>query len=162
MTDRQSLNRTESESKLWPLESVAKCCAQQTLMLWVLIMSSSITLGVTHSVYTAFIIWWMQCKPKGLHLVLLSMLSCWLVGLLFYIPVNSYGNVGMVSSPNYRPFSWASLNRRLTSTFTCNWQQPFLNELAEGRRMTVEIISWSTPHKQGTGLGSNLRPLDQQ
>ena len=29
-------------------------------------------------------------------------------------------------------------------TFACNWQQPFLNESAEGRRMTVEIISWST------------------
>ena len=27
-------------------------------------------------------------------------------------------------------------------TFACNWQ-PFLNDSAEGRRMTVEIISWS-------------------
>ena len=25
----------------------------------------------------------------------------WLVGLLLYIPVNSYGHVGMVSSPNH-------------------------------------------------------------
>ena len=28
-------------------------------------------------------------------------------------------------------------------TFACNWQQPFLNDSAEGRRMTVRIISWS-------------------
>ena len=28
-------------------------------------------------------------------------------------------------------------------TFACNWQQPFLNKSVEGRRMTVEIISWS-------------------
>ena len=44
-------------------------------------------------------------------------------------------------------FSWASLNKQLTSnrahTFACNWQQPFMNDSAEGRRMTVEIISWS-------------------
>ena len=28
-------------------------------------------------------------------------------------------------------------------TFTCNWQQPFLNESAEGKKMALEIISWS-------------------
>ena len=32
-------------------------------------------------------------------------------------------------------------------TFACNWQQPFLNQSAEGRRMTVEIISWSLSTK---------------
>ena len=32
-------------------------------------------------------------------------------------------------------------------TFACNWQQPFLNKSAEGRRMTVEIISWSISTK---------------
>ena len=61
--------------------------------------------------------------------------------------VNSYGHGGTVSSPNHT-FSWASLNKQLTSTsctyFACNWQQPFLNE---GRRMTVEIISWSISTK---------------
>ena len=30
---------------------------------------------------------------------------------------------------------------------SCNWQQPFLNESVEGRRMTVEIISWSISTK---------------
>ena len=34
--------------------------------------------------------------------------------LLLYIPVNSYGHGGKVSSPNYT-FSWSSLNKRLTS-----------------------------------------------
>ena len=34
--------------------------------------------------------------------------------LMFYIPVNSYGHVEMVSSPNHT-FSWASLTKRLTS-----------------------------------------------
>ena len=41
--------------------------------------------------------------------------------------------------------SWASLNKQLTSnrahTFACNWQQPFMNDSAEGRRMAVKIIS---------------------
>ena len=43
-------------------------------------------------------------------------------------------------------FSWASLNKPLTSNlctyFCCNSQQPFLNDSAERRRMTAEIISW--------------------
>ena len=34
---------------------------------------------------------------------------------MLYIPVNSYGHVGMVSSPN-QTFSWASLTNQLTST----------------------------------------------
>ena len=36
-------------------------------------------------------------------------------GLLLYVPVNSYGHVGMVSSPNYT-FSGASLNKHLAIT----------------------------------------------
>ena len=64
--------------------------------------------------------------------------------------VNSYGHCRTVSSLNHT-FSWAGLNKRLTSncahTFACNWQQPFLNKSAEGRRMTVEIISWSISTK---------------
>ena len=43
--------------------------------------------------------------------------------LLLFVPVNSYGHGGTVSSPNHT-FSWASLNKRLTilctHTFTCN------------------------------------------
>ena len=35
-------------------------------------------------------------------------------GLLIYVPGNSYGHVRTVSSPNHT-FSWASLNKRLTS-----------------------------------------------
>ena len=57
-------------------------------------------------------------------------------------------------------FSWAGLNKQLTSnrahTFACNWQQPFLNESAEGRRMTVEIISWSISTKVWDPTGIKL------
>ena len=57
-------------------------------------------------------------------------------------------------------FSWASLNKQLTSnrahTFACNWQQPFMNDSAEGRRMTVEIISWSISTKVWDWAGIEL------
>ena len=35
--------------------------------------------------------------------------------VLIYVPVNSYGHFGMVSSPNHT-FSWVGLNKRLNST----------------------------------------------
>ena len=41
-------------------------------------------------------------------------------------------------------------------TFACNWQQPFLNESAEGRKMTVEIISWSISTKVWDRTGIEL------
>ena len=41
-------------------------------------------------------------------------------------------------------------------TFACNWQQPFLNESAEGRRMTVEIISWLISTKVWDWTGVEL------
>ena len=41
-------------------------------------------------------------------------------------------------------------------TFACNWQQPFLNESPEGRRMTVEIISWSISTKVWDRAGIEL------
>ena len=57
-------------------------------------------------------------------------------------------------------FSWASLNRQLTCnrahTFVCNWQQPFMNDSAEKRRMTVEIISWSISTKVWDRAGIEL------
>ena len=57
-------------------------------------------------------------------------------------------------------FSWASLNKQLTSnrahTFACNWQQPFMNDSAKGRRMTVEIISWSISTKVWDRAGIEL------
>ena len=62
----------------------------------------------------------------------------------FTSQVNNFGHGGTVSSP-YHTFSWASLNKQLpvlrAHTFACNWQQPFLNDSAEGRGMAVEIIS---------------------
>ena len=57
-------------------------------------------------------------------------------------------------------FSWASLKKQLTSnrahTFACNWQQSFLNDSLEGRRMTVEIISWSISTKVWDRAGIEL------
>ena len=85
----------------------------------------------------------------------------WLVGWFccFTSQVNSYGHCGTVSSPNHT-FSWAGLNKRLTviraHTFACNWQQPFLNESGEGRRMTVEIISRSISTKVWDRTGIKL------
>ena len=45
-----------------------------------------------------------------------------------------------------------------TSPVLCahNWQQPFLNDSAEGWRMTVEIISWSTSMKVWDWAGIKL------
>ena len=90
------------------------------------------------------------CEP-GSHIICNTL--SWYGDLFvccFTSQVNSYGHCGMVSSPNHT-FSWASLNKQLTSnrahTFACNWQQPFMNDSAEGRRMTVEIISWSISTK---------------
>ena len=48
--------------------------------------------------------------------------------------------------------SWPVLRAH---TFTCNWQQPFLNDSAEGR-MTVEIISWSISTKVWDRAGIKL------
>ena len=56
-----------------------------------------------------------------------------------------YGHGGTVSSLNH-----------IFSTFACNWQQPFLNDSAEGRRMTVEIISWSISIKIWDQAGIEL------
>ena len=48
----------------------------------------------------------------------------------------------------FRGQAWTSRQPVIRAhTFACNWQQPFLNESAEGRRMTVEIISWSISTK---------------
>ena len=89
-----------------------------------------------------------QINETGNTIANYKFVGCWFC--CFTSQVNSYGHCGTVSSPNHT-FSWAGLNKRLTSncahTFACNWQQPFLNEWAEGRKMTVEIISWSISTK---------------
>ena len=52
------------------------------------------------------------------------------------------------TSPNHTfflgklPVIWAH-------TFACNWQQPFFNKSAEGRRMTLKINSWSILRQYG-------------
>ena len=59
--------------------------------------------------------------------------------------VNSYGHGGTVSSPNH--ITLGKLEQAVYQYFVHNWQQPFLNDSAEGRRITVEIISWSLSTK---------------
>ena len=60
-----------------------------------------------------------------------------IIFVLLYAPINRYAHGGTVSSPNHT-FSWASLDKQLTSN-SCTYFR--LNISAEGRRMTVEIIS---------------------
>ena len=53
------------------------------------------------------------------HCCLLNSRSRWIMHLfvlLLYVPVNSYGHGGKVSSPNHL-FSWASWNKRLILQF---------------------------------------------
>ena len=48
---------------------------------------------------------------KGIMLLVFLLLS-----LMLYILVNSYDDVGTVSSPYHTFFPWASVTKRLTST----------------------------------------------
>ena len=53
--------------------------------------------------------------------------------------------------------AWTSSKPVISAlTFACNWHQPFLNESAEGRRMTIEIISWSISTKVWDQAGIEL------
>ena len=53
--------------------------------------------------------------------------------------------------------AWTSSYPELRShTFSCNWQQPFLNDSGEGRRMTVDTISWSISMKVWDRAGIEL------
>ena len=56
----------------------------------------------------------MQNDRFGCMFKSVQLFVCLLV-LLLYVPVNSYGHYETVSSPNHT-FSWASLNKQLTST----------------------------------------------
>ena len=63
--------------------------------------------------------------------------------------------LGRVSSP-HQTFFLGVLSVLCAHTFACNWQQPFLDESAEGRRLTVEIISWSISTKVWNQAGIKL------
>ena len=68
----------------------------------------------------------------------------------FTSQVNSYVIEGrsVQLPPLYPRQAWTSSVPLLRAyTFACNWLQPFLNDSAEGRIMTVEIISWSISKK---------------
>ena len=82
--------------------------------------------------------------------------SCFLVGLFcclfccFMSKVNSYGQAGwsvhlITLFPGQ---AWTSSKPVLRAhTFACNRQQPVLNDSVEGKRMVVEVISWSNSTK---------------
>ena len=59
-------------------------------------------------------------------------------GPLLYVPVNSYGHVGTVSSPKHF-FSWTSLNKRLTST-SCTYFRLLLTTLRKTTTIIIIII----------------------
>ena len=72
----------------------------------------------------------------------------------FTSQVNSYGNGGTASSPiKLQACSWASLNKQLHVTST---SLVFLNDSAEGRTMTLEIISCSISTKVWDRAGIKL------
>ena len=53
--------------------------------------------------------------------------------------------------------AWTSSQPVLRAhTLACNWQQPFLNDTAEGRIMTLEIILWSISTKVWDRAGVEL------
>ena len=77
----------------------------------------------------------------------------------FTSQVNSYGHCGTVSSPSHT-FSWAGLNKRLTSN-SCTYIRLLLTTtllewISRRRRMTVEIISWSISTKVWDRTGIEL------
>ena len=82
----------------------------------------------------------------------------------FTSQVNSYGHCGTVSSPNHT-FSWAGLNKRLTSN-SCTYFRLYLTttllEWISGREENDRRNHDQSPRKYGTGPGSNSRPLDLQ
>ena len=60
--------------------------------------------------------------------------------MLLYVPVNSYGHGGTVSSTNHTfpGQAWTSGSQVISAhTFACNGQQPFLNESAEGSNYSM-------------------------
>ena len=79
-----------------------------------------------------------------------------LFGLRLYLPVNSYGHVKMVSSPNHT-FSWANLTKLRAHFFACNWQQPFVNQRKEkndsGNNFTINL-----PESMESGRHQNRDP----
>ena len=94
------------------------------------------------------------------HTCLLLLVFCLFVCFVALRPKSTAMVIAGRSAHLTTLFSWASLNKQLTSnrahTFACNWQQPFMNDSAEGRRMTVEIISWSISTKVWDRAGMEL------
>ena len=77
-----------------------------------------------------------------------------LFGLMLNVPVNSYGHVRMVSSPN-NTFSWASLTKQLTSTSCAYFYLLVTLESVKGRRMTEELMHDQSTQMYGIGPGLN-------
>ena len=82
--------------------------------------------------------------------------------LLLYVPlVNSYGHCRrsvQLTTLFFLGKLEQAINQYFLHILTLNWQQSFLTDSGEGRRMTVD----QSPRKYGTGPISNSRPLDLQ
>ena len=79
----------------------------------------------------------------------------WFVALHPYDPVNSYGHVGTVSSPN-QTFFLCKLEQAVIQYFVHILLLVTDNGSVEGMRMTVEIISWSISAKVWDRVGIEL------
>ena len=110
-------------------------------------------------------------SQKYLHFVLLKCVLLLFYPLLFvlfclrlYVPVNSYGHVKTVSSPNHT-FFLGKLDLLVNQYFVHILSLVTDNNpcwISGRRRTTVEIISWSISTKCWTGQGWNSRSLDLQ
>ena len=80
-------------------------------------------------------------------------------GLNLNVPVNSYGHVRTVSSPNHT-FFLSKLDKAIYLYLPCSWQA-FLNQ-RKGGEWPKKLFHEQSQWKYGTGPGSNLQPLDLQ
>ena len=120
-----------------------RSCVERTYYSW---CKSSLSLIGCHQKH-------IQNYPASIELIvpmhlfiMLLVIVVYLFCLMLYVPVNSYGHVRMVSSPNHTFFlgnlPWLSGKPVLHShTLACSWQQHFLNQQEENGRRNYFMIN---------------------
>ena len=82
----------------------------------------------------------------------------WLVGLIRYIPVNSFGLVMPGPSVHLTTlFSWASLTKQLTSTLCVTDKLPWFSGREENGRRNYFLINLHESMEPGWAPGSAVR-----